>query len=73
MRARGLESPDLADAVIGCVMLNQSGGGAVTEKDLAGIRFGGGWLSDNEPVGWGGERLEEAGPDLRDVKRYPFV
>jgi phage terminase large subunit len=39
MRARGLESPDLADAVIGAVMLKEAGGG-ITKKDLAGIRFG---------------------------------
>jgi phage terminase large subunit len=75
MRARGLESPDLADAVIGAVMLNEPMGGAVTEKDLAGIRFGsptGGQLFDNEPIDWGGESREFAGQDVSTVRRYPF-
>jgi phage terminase large subunit len=57
MRARGLESPDLADAVIGAVMLGRSVGG-ITREDLAGIWFGspcGRQLFDNEPVSWGAE------------------
>jgi hypothetical protein len=75
MRARGLESPDLADAVVGAVMLNQPMGGGVTEKDLAWIRFGspaGGQLFDNEPIGWRGESREFAGQDVSSVRRYPF-
>jgi hypothetical protein len=41
MRARGLESPDRADAVIGAVMLNGPGSyGGITAKELAGICFG---------------------------------
>jgi hypothetical protein len=75
MRGRGLESPDLADAVIGAVMLCQPMGGAVTEKDLAGIRFGsttGGQLFDNEPIDWGGESRAFAGQDVSTVRRYPF-
>jgi hypothetical protein len=53
MRARGLESPDRADAVIGAVMLGigARGNGAIGERELAGIRFGGGVaLFNNEPV-----------------------
>jgi hypothetical protein len=43
MRARGVESPDRADAVVGAVMLNRHGiGGGITARELAGITFGGG-------------------------------
>jgi hypothetical protein len=72
MRPRGLESPDLADAVIGAVMLCQPLGGAVTERDLAWIRFGnstGGQLFDNEPISLGGECREFAGQDISTVHR----
>lgn len=42
MRSRGLESPDRADALVGAVMLNRPGqSGAIGERELAGIRFGG--------------------------------
>jgi hypothetical protein len=53
MRARGLESPDRADALIGATMLGigARGNGAIGERELAGIRFGGGVaLFGNEPV-----------------------
>jgi hypothetical protein len=53
MRARGLESPDRADALIGAIMLGigARGTGAIGERELAGIRFGGGVaLFNNEPV-----------------------
>jgi phage terminase large subunit len=75
MRARGLESPDLADAVIGAVMLNEPLGGGITTKDLAWIRFGsptGCPLFDNEPIEWGGGSGELAGQDVSTVRRYPF-
>jgi hypothetical protein len=43
LRARGLESPDLADALIGAIMLNTPGqSGGITARELAGITFGGG-------------------------------
>jgi hypothetical protein len=51
MKARGLESPDRADALIGAIMLGirARGNGAIGE--WAGIRFGGGVaLFDDEPV-----------------------
>jgi phage terminase large subunit len=42
MRARGEESPDRADALVGAVMVSRPGqGGAIGERELAGIRFGG--------------------------------
>jgi hypothetical protein len=43
MRARRLESPDRADALIGAIMLGigARGNGAIGERELAGIRFGG--------------------------------
>jgi hypothetical protein len=53
MKARGLESPDRADALIGAIMLGigARGNGAIGERELAGIRFGGGVaLFDHEPV-----------------------
>ena len=41
MRARGLSSPDRADAVIGAATASLAGlSGAVTAETLAGIRFG---------------------------------
>lgn len=41
MRARGLESPDRADAVIGSVMLGAPfGSGGIGARELAGIAFG---------------------------------
>jgi phage terminase large subunit len=40
LRARGLESPDRADALIGAVMLGIGArGGAITGRELAGITF----------------------------------
>jgi hypothetical protein len=55
MRARGLESPDRADAVIGAAVMSLPGfTGSVTMETLAGIQFGrpqGHWvLFDLEPV-----------------------
>ena len=53
MRARGLESPDRADAIIGAIMLGigARSNGAIGERELAGIWFGGGGaLFGNEPV-----------------------
>jgi hypothetical protein len=53
MRARGLESPDRADAIIGAIMLGigARGDGPIGERELAGIRFGGGVrLFSGEPV-----------------------
>jgi hypothetical protein len=43
MRARGLSSPDRADAVIGAAVqaLPGFGSGAITLADLEGIKFGG--------------------------------
>jgi hypothetical protein len=59
MRARGLESPDRADAIIGAIMLGIGArGGAVTAQQLAGIAFGsicGPRLFDSEPVRFGEE------------------
>jgi hypothetical protein len=58
MRARGLESPDRADALIGAIMLGigARGARAVTARELAGITFGGGLrLFDSEPVRFGEE------------------
>ena len=75
MRARGLGSPDLADAVIGAVMLCQPVGGAVTEKDLARIRFGspaGAQMFGNERSAGGAESSEFAGQDVSTVGRYPL-
>jgi hypothetical protein len=41
MRARGLESPDRADALIGAVMLGASfGTGAIGARELSGVCFG---------------------------------
>jgi hypothetical protein len=42
MRARGLESPDRADATIGAIMLRIGARlrGAITARELAGISFG---------------------------------
>jgi hypothetical protein len=53
MWARGLESPDRADALIGAVMLGigARGNGAIGERELAGISFGGAVeFFDNEPL-----------------------
>src|SRR6516164_6854345 len=55
MRARGLSSPDRADAVIGAAVMCLPGfTGAITRDTLAGMQFGrphGGWpLLDLEPV-----------------------
>jgi hypothetical protein len=55
MRARGLGSPDRADAVIGAAVMSLPGfTGAITRDTLAGMQFGrpqGGWvLFDSEPV-----------------------
>jgi hypothetical protein len=53
MRARRLESPDRADALIGAAMLGigARGNGAIGERELAGIFFGGGvTFFDNEPL-----------------------
>jgi phage terminase large subunit len=41
MKARGLSSPDRADAVIGACADMLSGGGAITAETIKGIRFGG--------------------------------
>jgi hypothetical protein len=41
MQARGVESPDRADALIGAIMLNTPGqSGGITARELAGIAFG---------------------------------
>ena len=55
MRARGLSSPDRADAVIGAAVMCLPGfTGAITRDTLAGMQFGrpqGHWvLFDSEPV-----------------------
>ena len=55
MRARGLESPDRADAVIGAVVMSLPGfTGSIAMETLAGIQFGppqgGRSLFDSEPV-----------------------
>jgi hypothetical protein len=55
MRARGLGSPDRADAMIGAATASLAGlSGAVTAETLAGIRFGpprgGRALFDSEPL-----------------------
>jgi hypothetical protein len=53
MRARGLSSPDRADAVIGAAarVLPGSGSGAITLANLEGIKFGGAHqLFDLEPL-----------------------
>jgi len=56
MRARGLESPDRADAIIGAIMLNTPGlRGGITARELDGIAFGGG------PVLFGGEQVSFEG------------
>jgi hypothetical protein len=49
MRARGLESPDRADALM--LGIGARSNRAIRERDLAGIRFGGGVALFNlEPV-----------------------
>jgi len=53
MRARGLSSPDRADAVIGAAVqgLTGFGAGAITAADLDYIKFGGmRLLFDPEPL-----------------------
>ena len=53
MRARGLSSPDRADAVIGAAVQGLPGfvSGAITASDLDGIKFGGArLLFDPEPL-----------------------
>ena len=53
MRARGLSSPDRADAVIGAAVqgLPGFGSGAITAADLDRIKFGGPrLLFDPEPL-----------------------
>ena len=55
MRARGLESPDRADAVIGAAVMSLPGfTGGITMETLAGMQFGqpqgGRALFDSEPV-----------------------
>jgi hypothetical protein len=53
MRARGLESPDRADALIGAIMpgIGARGNGAIGERELTEIRFGGGVaFFDSEPL-----------------------
>ena len=55
MRARGLSSPDRADAVIGAAVMSLPGfAGGITLDTLAGMQFGrpqGHWvLFDSEPV-----------------------
>ena len=55
MRARGLSSPDRADAVIGAAVMSLPGfTGGITMENLAGIQFGspqgGRALFDFEPV-----------------------
>ena len=56
MRARGLSSPDRADAIIGAVTapLASLNAGAITAETLNGIRFGpphgGRMLFDSGPV-----------------------
>jgi hypothetical protein len=55
MRARGLSSPDRADAVIGAALMSLPGfTGAITRDTVVGIHFGrpqGHWvLFDSEPV-----------------------
>ena len=75
MRARGLESPDRADALIGSIMLAFGmKGGAVTERDLAGIRFGGGQqLFSGEAVRFSEEAPSSDGVwDVSRIARYPF-
>jgi hypothetical protein len=73
MRARGLESPDRADAVIGAVMLSEVGrgsSGGIGPRDLGGIRLGGERaLFSGEGVSFGQE--EERGVDIRELWRYP--
>jgi len=44
MRARGLESPDRADAIIGAAVMALPGfGGGITMDTLAGMQFGQPW------------------------------
>jgi hypothetical protein len=55
MRAKGLSSPDRADAVIGAAVMSLPGfTGSITLDDLAGIQFGppqgGRALFDFEPL-----------------------
>jgi hypothetical protein len=55
MRARGLSSPDRADAIIGAAVMSLPGfTGGITMDTLAGIQFGqplsGRALFDSEPV-----------------------
>jgi hypothetical protein len=55
MRARGVESPDLADALIGGIMLAFGGrGGGVSLADLRGIKYG---RVGGEPRLFGGEAV----------------
>jgi hypothetical protein len=71
MKARGLESPDRADALIGAVMISKPMMGAVTSQALAGIALGGGEaLYRSEPL-----FHEEQGDveDVEGVARYPFI
>jgi phage terminase large subunit len=72
MKARGLESPDRADALIGAVMLGRPVGGGVTSADLNRIVMGGGdQLYRSEPVVFGSESEEVE--DIRERTRYPFI
>jgi phage terminase large subunit len=77
MRARGLESPDRADAIIGAIMLGigARGNGAIGERALAGIRFGGGMpLFGGEPVSFFEEWPSMEGCyDVSQTPRYPFI
>jgi hypothetical protein len=75
MRARGLESPDRADALIGAIMLSLGVGGGISRRDIAGIKFGlrGGLLYFGEPFQFGEEQPEsEPDLDVSRVARYPF-
>jgi hypothetical protein len=63
MRARGLESPDRADALIGAVMLGAPfGSGAIGARELSGICFG--WPGGGRPL-FSAQQLsfEELDPD----------
>jgi len=77
MCARGLPSPDRADAVIGAGVLSAPGySGAIRARDLAGIAFGrpGPRLFSSEQITFADETPPEREGvlDIGRVARYPF-